>query len=306
MSDFGTFIIDKGVFEHPAFPDEPFTAREAWMWMIGTAVKGSRRRRVGNFAVELSRGQFAYSHRFLAKRWKWSVARVQRFLSRLVTESMIESVTESGVTRVTICNYDKFQSVPEQTESVTESDPSQIGKNLTTNSEEVVDAESRARARQESYISRQAFDLASEIMLIFDIEISFIPPGWCGAPMWLQAGLNSGWRPELVRIAAAKIRARRNFQVPYSFKYLARPIQREHELAAEPHLPIPPVLASQNMEIVNAAKTPVAEDWKQSRDGFRRARARLKAGLDDTATETGGDSSGSVVRFAAPAGRGRS
>jgi hypothetical protein len=217
---------------------------------------------------------------------------------------MIESVTESGVTRVTICNYDKFQSVAEQTESATGSPPTQIGKNLTTDSESVVGAESGARAREENYISEKAFKLADEIMLTFGIEIAFIPPGWFGAPMWLQAGLNSGWRPELVRIAAAKVRARRNFKVPYSFKYLAQPIQREHELAAEPHLPIPPVIASQNMEPLNAAKTPVAEDWKQSRDGFRRARAKLKAGLDDGAAETGGDGSGSVVRFITSAGRG--
>ena len=302
MSDFGTVLIDRGVFEHPVFPDEPFSAREAWLWLVCAAVKRPRRRRVGHAAIDLARGQLAYSHRFLAKRWSWSVAKVQRYLSRLVTESMIESVTESGVTRITICNYDKYQGVPESPESVNESHPSQIREKLllSTDSESVGGAESRAR--EETFkISEQATQLADEIMLTFGIDIKFIPPGWYGAPMWLQAGLNSGWRPELVRIAAAKLRGRRNFQVPYSFRYLGPPIQREHELFAEPHLPTTPVIASQNNEVDNVQKTGVAADWKQSRDGFRAARAKFKAGLDaDTATGSG--DSGSVVRFAASAG----
>lgn len=304
MSDFGTVLIDRGVFEHPVFPDEPFSAREAWLWLVCAAVKRPRRRRVGHAAINLARGQLAYSHRFMAKRWSWSVSKVQRYLSRLVTESMIESVTESGVTRVTICNYDKFQGVPELPESVNESPPNQIREKplLSIDSELVGGAESRARAREETFeISEQATQLADEIMLTFGIDIKFIPPGWCGAPMWLQAGLNSGWRPELVRITAAKLKARKNFQVPYSFRYLGQPIQREHELFAEPHLPITPVIAAKNNEVDNVQKTSVAADWKQSRDGFRAARAKFKAGLDADAAAGSGDSR-SIIRFAAPAG----
>lgn len=306
MSDFGTFNVDRGLFEHPVFATEPFTEREAWLWMVAAAARFARKRRVGIDQVELKRGQLAFSQRFLARRWQWSRGSVERFILRLVTESMIvtEPVSDHGVNRVTICNYDKYQTVRAYTEPDNGPPPSQREQNLSTTSDSVVGG-GVARARESScVISEQAFQLADEIMLTFGIDREFIPPGWYGAPMWFHTGLAGGWKPELVRIAAAKLRAKKNFQPPYSFKYLGRPIQREHELAAEPHLPIPPVVVSKETK-PHVAKGTSGYSWQQSRDRFRDALANFGDRLDDSGPDQGCADRAQVVHIAPAAGRGR-
>lgn len=107
----GVFAISRGVFDHVAFADEPFTEREAWIWMIGEAAWKARRVRVGSAIVQLERGQLAFSMRFAAAKWKWSEARVRRFLKRLKSDAMIDARSDAHSTQVTICKYDEYQRV---------------------------------------------------------------------------------------------------------------------------------------------------------------------------------------------------
>jgi hypothetical protein len=85
MSERGVFAVDRGIWDHPMFADEPFTEREAWSWLIGEASFKARARNIGGKIVQLERGQLAASVRFMAERWKWSKSRVDRFLKRLKT-----------------------------------------------------------------------------------------------------------------------------------------------------------------------------------------------------------------------------
>lgn len=336
MSDYGTFVMDRGWFEHPAFAAEPFTEREAWAWMIAAAARGSRVRRVGSVQVPLARGQLAYSVRFMGRRFQWRPAKVQRFLRRLAAECMIDLVTESGVTCVAIKNYDKYQPAPPLSgvssvtgadgvtdtavsqqhsaaspcdskvlpsaragpESANESAAIQIQENKTTPSESKDGGDSSARAR-EALISEEAYRLANDVMQILGIDPDFVPPGWCGAPHWFHFGLASGWRPDLVRIAAARVRARRHYEPPFSFRYLCKPIQREHELAAIAPLPLPPVPLAQP-EPPHATAQP---DWRGRRDAQHAAFNDFRAGRQ-AAERAGDESDGSVVRMVPHARRG--
>ena len=92
-----------------------------------------------------------------------------------------------------------------------------------------------ARARDPDLsIREKAAVLASEVMTILGIDEEFIPPGWCGAPMWFEAGLRSGWKPEIVRIAAQRVAKTKRDGPPTTFRYLGKPIAKEHALAAAP------------------------------------------------------------------------
>lgn len=302
MSDFGTFAIDRGLFDHPVFAAEPFTEREAWAWMIGRASRAHGERRVGTVRIPLRRGQFAHSGRFLAKRWQWSLSRVQRFLARLVAESMIESVTESGVTRVTVCNYDKYQPGDAVSGSVNGSAVGQTKKESSiTDSESVVGGESRAR---DSAISPQAFALADEVMKTLAISTEFIPPGWYGLPMWLHTGLASGWQADIIRIAAAKLRAKRGYEPPYSFKYLTGPIDRAHKEFATPALPMPPVGIHQQPEVNNRVSANQPTDWRGRRDQQHAAFAEFRAAARDATERECDERGGPVVRLVPNARRG--
>jgi hypothetical protein len=87
VSERGVFAVDRGIWDHPSFANEPLTEREAWIWLIGEAAFKPHRRRVGSVAVELKPGQLAASTRFMAGKWGWSESRVRRFLNRLKTDA---------------------------------------------------------------------------------------------------------------------------------------------------------------------------------------------------------------------------
>jgi len=116
----GLYTISRAVFEHPAFKSEPFTEREAWVWLIGEAQWKANRKRINGQIVELERGQLSHSIRFLSIRWDWSISRVNRFLKRLKTETMIETENETGQNVITICNYETYQDFNKYRETVNE------------------------------------------------------------------------------------------------------------------------------------------------------------------------------------------
>jgi hypothetical protein len=104
--------VSRDLFDDGAFKDEPFTEREAFLWLIMEASFKDRERRVGNHVVVAKRGQVAASSRFMAKAWGWAEPRVRRYLERVKNRRMIECVADAGITIITLCNYDKYQSAP--------------------------------------------------------------------------------------------------------------------------------------------------------------------------------------------------
>lgn len=108
MSERGVFAVDRGVWDHPIFAPEPFTEREAWMWMCGNAAWKDTKTRAGRTWTEVKRGQLVYALRFLAQKWRWSEPRVRRFLSRLRFDAMVSVQPTRDATIITICNYDKY------------------------------------------------------------------------------------------------------------------------------------------------------------------------------------------------------
>ena len=87
--------------------DEPFTKRDAWIDLLLLAQHAEYK--------GIKRGDALVSTYWLAKRWKWSRNRVNRYLELLTELGM---VTTSGATHgakrgttVTIVNYDKYQNL---------------------------------------------------------------------------------------------------------------------------------------------------------------------------------------------------
>ena len=108
----GTINVARSLWSDPTFKDSEVSQREAWIWLIAEASWKSRTRRFGSFVINLERAQLAVSTRFLAKAWRWSEARVRRYLDKLENQRMIQRGTDAGISVITICNYDKFQNKP--------------------------------------------------------------------------------------------------------------------------------------------------------------------------------------------------
>lgn len=68
--------------------------------------------------ITLQRGQLSFSVRFLAQKWGWDIGKVQRFLSLLKTDTMIDTKNDTGQLIVTICNYEIYQSPEKKSDTL--------------------------------------------------------------------------------------------------------------------------------------------------------------------------------------------
>ena len=93
------------------------------------------------------------------------------------------------------------------------------------------------RLADDDALRARAGELAEQVYDIFGFDRDFIPPAWMGMQAWLEAGVRSGWKPDLVRLAARKVAARKKGGPPHNFRYLGPAIVQEHELAAAPPPP---------------------------------------------------------------------
>ena len=110
----GTVNIARDIWHDTAFKRQPFTEREAFVWLIMEASYKAREKRVGSVCVRLDRGQLASSIRFMAEAWDWQKSTVDRFLKRLQNRDMIGTDSGTGLTVITICKYDEYQSKPRE------------------------------------------------------------------------------------------------------------------------------------------------------------------------------------------------
>ncbi len=303
MSERGTFALDRGWFDHPVFKDEPFTEREAWAWLIAQAAYRPHRRRIGAADISLARGQMAASLRFMAEKWKWTEPRVRRFLTRLKTDAMIDAATDAGITTLTVRNYERYQRPTSKTDAPRDAANDAAATQQRRKGEEKEERKKEGgggEGASGSMISDEAFAIAGEVMAALSIDRTFVPPGWCGAPMRIQAGLNEGWQREIILIAAQKVAANKRDGAPDSFSYLEKPIAREHALASKP---LPKVVINNRPETIHAQTDQhhPGGAYGASKDRFREAHAALK---DFIAQQDGGDSGRPIVELLPAARRG--
>jgi hypothetical protein len=111
MDERGVYAIARSLWDCDTFTNQKFTQREAWLWLIGAAVWKQTRINLDGRRVVLERGEFAFSLRFLAKKWKWSKDAVSRFFLLLKNEDMIRDANRDSVKVYSIIKYNEFQVV---------------------------------------------------------------------------------------------------------------------------------------------------------------------------------------------------
>lgn len=104
-----TFGVSRELWGHPLFANEVFTEREAWVWLLGAAAWKKIHARGNVGPVSLNRGEFSFSVRFLAIKWKWTPASTHRFLAKLKRNGMLEERERDTNHVFLISNYNKFQ-----------------------------------------------------------------------------------------------------------------------------------------------------------------------------------------------------
>lgn len=111
----GWFKVYRGWTAHDAFEPEPFTEREAWLWLIEKAAHAPHAIALKNGKeFQIGRGEFLTSLRCLETEWGWnSVKRVRTFLRKLNQHRMLTIILAPpgthNQTHISITNYRKFQ-----------------------------------------------------------------------------------------------------------------------------------------------------------------------------------------------------
>lgn len=105
MSGYARF--HRSLIGHPAFRNDAEAMAFAYM-VLRASWKPVRVRYKGK-ALNLNRGQLAMSVRDLADAMDRDKGWIERLLKRLKSETMVETVSETGVLVITICNYEKYQ-----------------------------------------------------------------------------------------------------------------------------------------------------------------------------------------------------
>lgn len=108
----GFIALRRKVRQHPLFAGDP-AKLGAWVWLLLTACWKETPYDVNGKTITLRRGQLCVSIRQLAAEWGWSKSAVDRFISRLETETMVKREAGHGKLVLTICNYDKYQDIRE-------------------------------------------------------------------------------------------------------------------------------------------------------------------------------------------------
>lgn len=103
----GYVHLHRKLLGHPAFRND--AEAMAFAWLVIRASWKESRVRYKDRLLTLKRGQLAVSVRDFANAMDRDKAWIERLLKRLKSETMIETVSETGVNVITICNYSEYQ-----------------------------------------------------------------------------------------------------------------------------------------------------------------------------------------------------
>jgi hypothetical protein len=261
----GAYLMHRGWMDNPVFKPEPFTEREAWIWLIENARYEPGRVRVGSAVLELQRGQLAAAGRFLAQKWLWDEAKVRRYFSKLKTDAMIDADSDAGVTRLTIRNYDAYQVLRRSGEAANDAE---IDATLTQ------DRRSSDAKKKEGNKGKKEKRGARATRLPDDFKV---PAEWYPRAAEYRAAANL----PPVDLAIEAIKFVNHFLSANGDKCLKTDWRRTWDnWVLNARAPVASLFSPKSGDVVTAMPTPLdnAESWRRAVDFFKRTGKWTKPG----------------------------
>ena len=113
----GWIKLNRNVVKHWIFKDE--WKFKCWIDLLVSANYSENKIEIKGALLTCKRGELLYSLDSLSIRWNSNKSKVRRFLKLLESDSMIKLKSEQVTTRITICNYDSYQSERNEDETQT-------------------------------------------------------------------------------------------------------------------------------------------------------------------------------------------
>lgn len=107
----GWIKLYRDITDHWIWQEKPFDKRSAWIDLILMANHKDNKFVFGNELTEVKRGSFITSVRKLCDKWGWSNTKVTSFLQVLKNDNMIDYLSDTKKTVVTIANYGLYQDI---------------------------------------------------------------------------------------------------------------------------------------------------------------------------------------------------
>jgi hypothetical protein len=115
----GWIKLHRQIIENDLYFAEPFTRMQAWIDLLLIANHKESFFYIRGNKIVVGRGQIGMGAESLAKRWKWSRGKVERFLKQLENDHQIEQQKSFITTIISVCNYEEYQQNGQQTEQQT-------------------------------------------------------------------------------------------------------------------------------------------------------------------------------------------
>lgn len=132
----GYIKINRGLLSHPSLTKKDRSLCEigAFIWLLLEASFADRKYRIQNIEIDLKRGQLCCSLSFMAQAFNWDKSKVQRYLQRLKSNNTITSNSPNDTSAdipniITICHYDDYQDIPNDTPNDRKHNKLQINDN---------------------------------------------------------------------------------------------------------------------------------------------------------------------------------
>ncbi len=106
----GWVSIHRKLWDNKLFKNEPFSDREAWIWLIAHANYKDTTVQMGSELIPIKRGELIRSISGLASVFHWDIRRCRRYLKRLINGYNISVLLRPNRWyKITICNYGDYQ-----------------------------------------------------------------------------------------------------------------------------------------------------------------------------------------------------
>jgi hypothetical protein len=105
----GWIKLHRKITENPLYFSEPFNRSMAWIDMLLIANHSDNYFFKRGIRVEVKTGQIGYDLDSLAKRWKWSRGKVERFILMLENDNQVVRQKTNVTTLISIVNYKEYQ-----------------------------------------------------------------------------------------------------------------------------------------------------------------------------------------------------
>ena len=108
----GWISLHRQFYEHWLWKEKRiFSKAEAWLDILMAVNHSEQKVIIKNVVYVVKRGESIMSLDSWSKRWNWNKSKVRRFFAVLQGELMVVTKNETQTTRLTVCNYDSYQTI---------------------------------------------------------------------------------------------------------------------------------------------------------------------------------------------------